>query len=182
MSVYVVSIDYYKFTKCCLLIIYQLLVVLKQLLTNLSSILHGNNALRKLQAVTGSPAGLSRVNGVCRSSAKTWNSNPSPKSQFYINWFHIWRGWLRYGGNQPCHIWFGSDERLRRHMGATYTGPVTVLFFFVFLFFDRATDHTHEPIFVHNSSKDAVWCKEDLFGDEKCVFLKFGGVLPKKHP
>jgi len=29
------------------------------------------------------------------SSAKTWNFNPSPKAQFYINWFQIWRGWLR---------------------------------------------------------------------------------------
>jgi len=25
----------------------------------------------------------------------------------------------------PGHIWFGSDERSRRHVGATYTGPVT---------------------------------------------------------
>jgi len=31
--------------------------------------------------------GLSRVNGVRRSSAKTWNFNPSPKSQLYFNRF-----------------------------------------------------------------------------------------------
>jgi len=42
-----------------------------------------------------SQAGLSRVNGVRPSSAKTWNVDPSPKSQFYINLFHIRRGWLR---------------------------------------------------------------------------------------
>jgi len=35
-----------------------------------------------LLLITGSPAGLSRVNGVRRSSAKTWNFNPSPKAQF----------------------------------------------------------------------------------------------------
>jgi len=37
--------------------------------------------------------------------------------------------------------------------------------------------HTREPIFAHNSSKDAVWLKEDPFWDKKCVILKFGGVL-----
>jgi len=74
-----------------------------------------------------------------------------------------------------------SDERSRCHVGATYTGPVTVIFSFlfsVFLFFNRATAHTREPIFAHNSSKDAIWYKEDPFRDEKCVILKFGGVLP----
>jgi len=42
--------------------------------------------------ISGSPAGLSRVNGVRRSSAKTRNFNPSPKSQFDFNRFDIWRG------------------------------------------------------------------------------------------
>jgi len=32
-----------------------------------------------------SPAGLSRGNGVRRSSAKTGNFNPSPKAKFHIN-------------------------------------------------------------------------------------------------
>jgi len=55
-----------------------------------------------------SQAGLSRVNGVRRSSAKTWNFKPSPKTQFYINWFEIWRGWLRYREiTSPAN--FGSD-------------------------------------------------------------------------
>jgi len=55
---------------------------------------------------------------------------------------------------------------------------LSVLFlFFVFILFYRATAHTREPIFAQNSSKDAVWCKEDPFFDEKCVILKFGGVL-----
>jgi len=61
--------------------------------------------------------------------------------------------------------------------GATYTGTATFLFF-VFRFFNKATVHTREPILAHNSSKDAVWRKEDPFGDEKCVILKFGSVLP----
>jgi len=42
-----------------------------------------------------SQAGLSRVNGVRRSSAETWNFNHLPKAQFYINRFDIWREWLR---------------------------------------------------------------------------------------
>jgi len=46
------------------------------------------------------------------------------------------------------------------------------------IFFNRATAHTREPIFTHNSSKDAVWCKEDPFGDEECEVVKYGGVLP----
>jgi len=71
---------------------------------------------------------------------------------------------------------FGSDKRSRRHVGATYGS--CDFFVFVFLFFNRATAHTSEPIIAYNSSKDAVWCKEDPFGDEKCVILKFGGVLP----
>jgi len=77
--------------------------------------------------ITGSPARLSRVNGVRRSSAETWNFNPSPIAQFYINWFQIWRGWLRSGSHQPWQSWFGSDERSRRHVGSTYTGTVTFL-------------------------------------------------------
>jgi len=31
------------------------------------------------------------------------------------------------------------------------------------VFFNRATAHTREPIFAHNSSKDAVWYKKDPF-------------------
>jgi len=51
---------------------------------------------------------------------------------------------------------------------------------FFYIFFNRATASrvwTREPIFAHNSSKDVVSCKEDPFWDEKCVILKFGGVL-----
>jgi len=32
--------------------------------------------------------------------------------------------------------------------------------------------YTRGPIFAHNSSKDAVWCKEHPFGYEKCVVFK----------
>jgi len=49
----------------------------------------------------------------------------SHKLQFNINWFHIWRGWLRYGDHHLCQMWFGSDERSSRHVRATYTGTVT---------------------------------------------------------
>jgi len=51
-----------------------------------------------------------------------------------------------------------------------------------FLFFNKATAHTREPILAHNSSKDAVWRKEDPFGDEKCVIVKFGVFYPKNTP
>jgi len=63
-------------------------------------------------------------------------------------------------------------------VGATYTGSVT----FLFLFFNRAIAHTPEPITDNNSSKDAVWCKEDQFWDDKYVVMKFGGFSPLKHP
>jgi len=59
-------------------------------------------------------------------------------------------------------------------MGATYTGIVTVYM----LFFNRANAHTRESICAHISSKDAVWCEQKPFWDEKFVILKFGGVLP----
>jgi len=66
-----------------------------------------------------------------------------------------------------------DNDRSRRHVEVTYTGTV-----FFIIFFNRATAHTREPIFGHNSSKKAVWCKKDPFCKEKCVILKFGGVLP----
>jgi len=76
---------------------------------------------------------------------------------------------------------FGSDPMSGRD--ATWGQHIRVrdfhlVFLFVFIYFNRATVHTREPIFAHNSSKDAVQCKEDPFGDENCVILKFGGVLP----
>jgi len=47
----------------------------------------------------------------------------------------------------------------------------------VVIYFYSSTANTSEPIFAHNSSKKAFWCEEDPFGDEKCVVVKFGGVL-----
>jgi len=58
-------------------------------------------------------------------------------------------------------------------------GPVTFLVFFLSLLFNGATAHTRKPIFAHNSSKDAVWCKKDPFWYEKCVVVKFGVFNPK---
>jgi len=37
-------------------------------------------------------------------------------------------------------------------------------------------------MFAHNSSKNAVWFKEDPFWDEKCVILKCGVLYPKNTP
>jgi len=34
-----------------------------------------------------------------------------------------------------------------------------------FIFFNRATAHTCEPIFAHNNSKDLVWCEANPFGN-----------------
>jgi len=57
----------------------------------------------------------------------------------------------------------GSDPMSGRD--ATCGQQIRVLWLFVlvsfilfFLFFNRATAHTREPIIAHNSSKDAVWC------------------------
>jgi len=55
---------------------------------------------------------------------------------------------------------------------------VLAVTFLVFYFFNRATANTGESIFAHNSSKDAFRCKEDSFGNKKCVVVTFGGVLP----
>jgi len=75
---------------------------------------------------------------------------------------------------------FGSDPMSGRV--ATWVQHIRVLRllfgFFCFVFYNRATANTGEPIFAHNSSKDAFWCEEDSFGDEKCVVVKFWGVLP----
>jgi len=49
------------------------------------------------------------------------------------------------------------------------------------LFLDSYTSaYTRQPILVHNSSKDAVWRKEDPFYDEKCVIMNFEVFYPKK--
>jgi len=63
----------------------------------------------------------------------------------------------------------GRDATWGQHIH----GPVIF-----FLFFNTATAHTRERIFAHNSSNNAVWCKEDHFWDETCVVVTFGGVLP----
>jgi len=55
------------------------------------------------------------------------------------------------------------------------------LFKFYFIF-NRATAHTREQIFALDCSKDAVWCKKEPFWDNICVVVRFGGVLPPKHP
>jgi len=51
-----------------------------------------------------------------------------------------------------------------------------------FLFIYSPTELQPEPIFAHNSSKDAVWCEKNPYWDEKCVILKFGGCFTLKTP
>jgi len=71
---------------------------------------------------------------------------------------------------------------VKKPRGVNIYGYCDFVFCFVFIFFNKATAHTREPIFAHNSSKDAVWCEENPFGDKKCVFLKFGGCFTLKTP
>jgi len=65
---------------------------------------------------------------------------------------------------------FGSDPMSSQD--ATWGQHIRVLrlFCFVFLFFNRDTAHTREQIFANNSSKDAVWCKEDPLGMKNVSF------------
>jgi len=126
--------------------------------------------LENKNKITGSPAGLSRVNGVRRSSAETWDFNPSPKVQLFQS---IWNlAWVITLGRLPAL----SNLVWVRWAVETPRGVNIYMYCNFFLFFNKATAHTREPILAHNSSKDAVRCKEDPFGDEKCVILKFGGV------
>jgi len=116
--------------------------------------------------ITGCSAGLSHVNGVCRSSAKTWNFNPSPKSHIYIY------SDFKFGvGDYATEVTSPDKAGFYPMSGwdVTWGQHIRVLWFIA---------HTREPIFAHYSSKDAVWCKEDPFGDKKYVFFKLGGVLP----
>jgi len=63
--------------------------------------------------------------------------------------------------------------------GGNIYGPCD---FFIYFYSSIELQPIPVTIFAHNSSKDAVWCKEDPFGDKKCVVLKFGGLLPFKIP
>jgi len=134
--------------------------------------------LGKELKITGSPAGLSRVNGVRRSSAETRNFSHFPKAQFYINWYDIWREWLRFGGYQPWQSWFGSDERSRRHVGATYTGTVTFFSFYYILL---------QPIPVNQFSrtiaqKTRSGVRKTLFAMRNVFYWNFGVFYPKNTP
>jgi len=122
------------------------------------------------------PAGLSRVNGVRRSSASTWTST------------------LRQGHNFiSIDLTFGVSDYVREVTSSdkVSSGPMSgrdatsgqhrrVLR--LFIFFNRATAHTCEPIFVHNSSKDAFWWKEDPFGMRNVLFWNLGCFTPKTPP
>jgi len=131
----------------------------------------GRTLLFTLSSITGSPY----------SSAKTWNFNPSPKSQFYLidSIFGVGDDFREVTSPDKFSSMSGRDATWGQHIRILWL--FKIIFLFVFLFFNRATTHTREPIFAHNSSKDAVWCMENPFRDKKCVILKFG-VFYSKTP
>jgi len=80
--------------------------------------------------ITGSPAELSRVNGVRLSSAKAWNFNPSPKSQFYFNQFGVSDNVREVNSSAK----FGTDPISGRD--ATWGQNIRILWLFkVFFYF-----------------------------------------------
>jgi len=62
--------------------------------------------------------------------------------------------------------------------GVTCTVPVTSFF----ILQQSYISHTHEPIFEHNSSKDAVWCKKDPLRDENVYLRNLGVFYPINTP
>jgi len=117
--------------------------------------------------ITDSPAGLSRVNGDRRSSAKTRNFNHLPKPNLWINWFEIWKGDYVMRFSNPAKVWWRSFRQWRPHVVVEYTGRVPFItiinIIFVFIYLDMHTAYTREPILTHNSSKDADWLNEVPF-------------------
>jgi len=125
--------------------------------------------------VTGSPAArLSRVNGVRRSSAKTWNFNPLPKSQFDINWFEIGVG--DYVREVTSHVKFGPDPMSGRD--ATWGQHIRVLWLLIFcLFFYSSTEL--QPIPVNQFSRTVAQktrsgIRKTLFGMRSVVLWNLG--------
>jgi len=85
---------------------------------------------------------------------------------------------ITLGRLTACQIWFGSDERSRRHVGATYTGPVTFLFFVLY----SSTELQPIPVnqFSHTiTQKTRSGVRKALFR-MRCVVVKFGGFYPPK--
>jgi len=125
-----------------------------------------------VELITGSPAGLSRVNGFRRSSVQTWNFNPSN--------FKFGEGdYVREVISLPNVVrtqW--AVETPRGGNIFRYCDFLDFFLFFVFFILQQ----TRKLIFEHNSSKDAVWYKEDPFWDENCVVLNFGGCFTQQYP
>ena len=67
-----------------------------------------NAKVRSDQIITGSPAGLSRVNGNGKCSTKMINFDHLPKSQLWIIWPESCQGWFCHAVYQPCQVWLGS--------------------------------------------------------------------------
>jgi len=55
-------------------------------------------------------------------------------------------------------------------------------FVFVFLFFNRATAHTREPIVAHNCSKTLSGVRKTLLGMRNVLFWNLGVFYPKNTP
>jgi len=88
----------------------------------------------KWAVITGSPAGLSRVNGDRRSSAITWNFSHLPKPHLWINWFEIWIEWLRHAFQKPCQVRCISFQRWRPHVVVKNAGRVPFIIIFIFFY------------------------------------------------
>jgi len=54
-------------------------------------------------------------------------------------------------------------------------------FFIYFFILNRATAHTNEPIFAHNSSKDAVWYKKNPFLWREVCGCEIRGCFTQKN-
>jgi len=93
------------------------------------------------QLITGSSAGLSRVNSVRRSSAKTWNFYPSPSHNFIsIDLTFCVSDYVR---EITSPVKFGSDPMSGRD--ATWGQQIRVLWLFV-LFFYSSTELQPLPV------------------------------------
>jgi len=95
-----------------------------------------------------------------------FNFNCTPKSQFQTIDLKCCEGDYVREVTSPATV--GSGPICGQDaVGATY-GSCD------FVFFNRATVHTLEPISEHDSLIDAVWCKKDHFGNENYVVVKLG--------
>jgi len=127
-----------------------------------------NSCLSVSQAAR--PAGLSRVNVVRRIVVLKHETSTLRQSHNFISIdFKFGVGDYVREVTSPDKV--GSGPTSGRD--ATWGQPVV----FFLILQQSYNPYPWTNIFAHNSSKDAVWCKEDPFRNEKCVVAKFRGVL-----